>query len=93
MNPNTINETLYRAGYAGKLSGHGFRGTASTALNERGYAPHIVEMQLAHWGKQDKTAASYNHALYWNERVEMMQAWANMLASEQTNVVPFKKKA
>jgi integrase len=93
MNPNTINQTLYRMGYAGKLSGHGFRGTASTALHERGFAPHLVEAQLAHWGNRDKTAASYNHALYWAERTEMMKFWADMLMSVQQNVVPFKKTA
>lgn len=93
MNPNTVNQTLYRMGYAGKLSGHGFRGTASTALNERGFPPHVVEMQLAHWGNRDKTAASYNHALYWSERVEMMHVWGEMLRSENSNVIPFKKKA
>ena len=93
INPNTINQTLYRMGYAGRLSGHGFRGTASTALNERGFAPHLVEMQLAHWGNRDKTAASYNHALYWSERVEMMRVWGEMLRSENSNVIPFKKKA
>lgn len=91
MNPNTINQALYRMGYLGKLSGHGFRGTASTALHERGFPPHVIEIQLAHWGKRDKTAAAYNHALYWAERVEMMDHWAYMLNANQTNVLPFKK--
>lgn len=90
INPNTINQVLYRMGYAGKLSGHGFRATASTALHERGFAPHLVEAQLAHAGK-DKTAASYNHALYLAERAEMMRIWAEMLHSNQSNVLPFKK--
>ena len=93
INPNTINQLIYRMGYAGKLSAHGFRGTASTALHERGFPPHIIEMQLAHWSKRDPTAASYNHALYWPERVEMMLAWDQMLHSDHSNVVPFKKKA
>lgn len=90
MNPNTVNQTLYRMGYAGRLSGHGFRGTASTALNERGFPSHVVEMQLAHWGR-DKTEASYNHAKYWPERVKIMQVWADILVSDKSNVVPFKK--
>ena len=91
MNANTINQTLYRMGYAGRLSGHGFRGTASTALNERGYAPHVVEAQLAHWGKKDKTEASYNHAVYWPERAKMMQEWSVLLTSDQSNVLPIGK--
>ena len=90
MNPNTINQVLYRMGYAGKLSGHGFRATASTALHERGFAPHVVESQLAHAGK-DKTAASYNHALYLAERAKMMRIWEEMLHSDQSNVLAFKK--
>lgn len=91
MNPNTINQALYRMGYAGKMSAHGFRATASTALNEQGYPSHIVEMQLAHWHR-DKTEASYNHAKYWPERVKIMQVWADMLVSDNSNVVLFKKK-
>jgi len=91
MDPNTINQTLYRMGYAGKLSGHGFRGTASTALHESGFPPHVIEVQLAHRGRRDKTAASYNHALYWAERVKMMLAWSHLLYSESTNIIQFKK--
>lgn len=91
MNPNTINVALYRMGYAGRFSAHGFRGTASTALHESGFPPHVVEMQLAHWGHRDKTAASYNHALYWVERVKMMIVWSNLLYAENSNVIQFKK--
>ena len=93
LDPNTFNQVLYRMNYGGRLSAHGFRGTASTALHGKGYPPHIIEMQLAHWGGKDKTAASYNHALYAAERAEMMRDWANMLHADHGNVVPFKKKA
>jgi integrase len=92
MNPNTINQALYRMEYGGRLSGHGFRATASTALNEHGFAPHVVEMQLAHW-RRDRTEASYNHAKYWPERVKLMDFWADMVMADKTNVVPIKKKA
>jgi integrase len=90
MNPNTINQILYRMGYAGRLSGHGFRGTASTALHERGFPPHVVEAQLAHAGK-DKVAASYNHAIYLQERTEMLRTWEQMVHADNTNILPFKK--
>ena len=95
MNPNTINQTLYRMGYSGRLSAHGFRGTASTALNEKNYPPHLIELQLSHWStsKGNKTAASYNHAQFLKERSEMMRDWAVMLFSDNCNVVPFKKMA
>lgn len=92
MNTNTINQALYRLGYAGKLSGHGFRATASTALNEHGFPPHVVEMQLAHW-RRDRTEASYNHAKYWPERVKLMDFWADLAMADKTNVVSIKKKA
>lgn len=92
MNANTINHTLYRMGYQGKFSGHGFRGTASTALHESGFAPHVIEAQLAHWGKQDKTAASYNHAQYWSERMELMRHWAGMLYATPSNVLQFRSR-
>ena len=91
MNPNTINQVLYRMGYAGKLSGHGFRGTASTALHERGFSPHAIEAQLAHQVSKDRTAASYNHAVYWAERVAIMTAWAGMLRDDVDNVVPLRR--
>ena len=39
---------LRRMGYKGKMTGHGFRALASTLLNERGYAPDVIERQLAH---------------------------------------------
>ncbi|HEL3180074.1 TPA: integrase arm-type DNA-binding domain-containing protein [Stenotrophomonas maltophilia] len=93
INANTINQLLYRMGYAGRLSAHGFRGTASTALNESGFPPHVIEMQLAHYSKQDKTAASYNHAQYWRERVEMMRSWEKMVYSNVENVLPFSRVA
>lgn len=93
MDANTINQTLYRMGYAGRLSAHGFRGTASTALHEMGFPPHVIEMQLAHWSQQDRTAASYNHAIYWSERVAMMIEWERIIYSENTSVVPFRKMA
>ncbi|ENB4190712.1 tyrosine-type recombinase/integrase [Stenotrophomonas maltophilia] len=79
MNANTVNQTLYRMGYAGKLSGHGFRATASTALHELGYPPHVIEAQLAHINGSNKTAASYNHATYWMERTEMMAHWSSLI--------------
>ena len=92
MNPNTVNQALYRMGYAGRLSGHGFRGTASTALHECGYPPHLIETQLAHRGNGDRTAASYNHATYWPERSEMMLSWSKLVSSA-SNVVPISSAA
>ncbi len=59
---------------------HGFRGTASTRLNELGYRSDIIEAQLAHV-QENKIRAAYNHAEYLDERRKMMQEWADYLDS------------
>jgi integrase len=50
MSENTINAALRRLGYAqGEMTGHGYRATASTLLNEMGkWNPDAIERQLAH---------------------------------------------
>jgi integrase len=57
---------------------HGFRATASTILNERGFNPDVIEAALAHQDN-DVIRRAYNRATYWPERVKMMQAWADLL--------------
>ena len=69
---------LYRLGYKGKMTGHGFRAVASTMLNEQGYRPDVIERQLAHC-ERDEVRGAYNRAEYLAERVTMMQAWADYL--------------
>lgn len=78
MSNNTILGALYRMGYRGKMTGHGFRGVASTALNEMGYRPDVIEAQLAHVS-ENRVRAAYNHARYAEERGTLMQQWANYL--------------
>lgn len=73
---NTVLYALYRMGYHSQMTGHGFRGVASTALNELGYRPDVIERQLAH-AERNKVRAAYNHAQYLPERRKMMQAWAD----------------
>ena len=75
MSNNTILAALKRMGYAGRMTGHGFRGLASTILHEQGYPHHVIELQLAHQ-ERDQVAAAYNHATYLTERRTMMNAWA-----------------
>lgn len=60
---------------------HGFRGMASTLLNESGkYRGDVIEAQLSH---SDKNAVreAYNHAEYFTERCQLMQEWADYLDS------------
>jgi integrase len=45
---NTFLFAVYRMGYHTKATVHGFRGTASTVLNEQGFNRDWIEMQLAH---------------------------------------------
>lgn len=78
MSNNTILMALARMGYRGRMTGHGFRGVASTILHEQGYQHQIIELQLAHQDR-DEVSAAYNHALYLKERRQMMCEWANHL--------------
>ena len=78
MSNNTILYALYRRGYHGRMTGHGFRGVASTILHEQGWPHEHIELQLAHQPR-NAVSAAYNHALYLKPRAEMMQAWADYL--------------
>lgn len=74
-----FNAALRRMGYSkDEVTAHGFRVTASTILNSRGYDSDIVEAVLAH---QDRNAIrrAYNRATYWDQRVVLMQEWADLL--------------
>lgn len=78
MSNNTILKALERMGYKGEMTGHGFRGIASTQLHEMNFVHQHIEVQLAH-GEKDPISGAYNHALYLPQRTEMMQAWADYL--------------
>jgi integrase len=78
LSNNTMLFALYRLGYKGKMTGHGFRTVASTALNEMGFRPDVVERQLAHCERNDVRDA-YNRAEYLPERTQMMRAWADWI--------------
>jgi integrase len=79
MSDNTINAALRSLGYTGEqMTGHGFRSTASTLLNEQGWNRDAIERQLAH-GERDSVRAAYNYAEHLNERRRMMQGWADYL--------------
>ena len=78
MSNNTILFALYRMGYKGRMTGHGFRGIASTILHEVGYQHAHIEVQLSHL-ERDKVSGAYNHAEYIPQRAKMMQEWADYL--------------
>ena len=94
MSNNTILAALKRMGYKGRMTGHGFRGLASTILHEQGYAHDHIELQLAH-APRNAVSAAYNHALYLEPRAKMMQDWADFLERTQRGgkVLPFRGTA
>jgi integrase len=65
------------------MCAHGFRSSASTILNERGFDPEVIEVALAH-EDEDKVRATYNRAQYWPERVKLLQNWADLLDEFRT---------
>jgi integrase len=86
MSENTMLYALYRMGYHSRTTGHGFRSTASTILNENGFLPDVIERQLAHC-ERNKVRAAYNHAQHLPERRKMMQWWADYLGRAAENRV------
>lgn len=94
MSNNTILKALERMGYKGRMTGHGFRGLASTILHEQGCNHEHIELQLAH-APRNAVSAAYNHALYLGPRARMMQQWADYLEQTQRGgkVLPFRGSA
>ena len=80
ISENTLNAAFRRMGY-GKddVTAHGFRATASTLLNESGqWNADAIERQLAHVDA-DTVRRAYARGEHWEERVRMMQWWADKL--------------
>ena len=79
MSENTVNLALRRLGHSNtEMTAHGFRGMASTLLNEQGWNPDAIQRQLAHVERYAVRAA-YNHAQFLPERRKTMEAWATFL--------------
>jgi integrase len=78
MSENTINAALRRLGFTkDEMTGHGFRSSASSILNESGlWNADAIERQLAHVDN-DSVRRAYARADYWDERIRMMAWWAN----------------
>jgi integrase len=93
MSNNTILGALDRMGYKGKMTGHGFRGVASTVLHEQGFDHQHIELQLAHM-ERNAVSAAYNHALYLPQRAKMMAWWGEYLDGlTRSNVLPLRSLA
>ena len=75
---NAFSNALKRMGYKDKMTGHGFRGLASTTLHEQEYMHEAIEAQLAH-EKENKISKAYNGAQHLPYRTKMMNEWANFI--------------
>tara|TARA_R110000751_G_C13441714_1_gene442985 strand:- start:4 stop:492 length:489 start_codon:yes stop_codon:yes gene_type:complete len=69
---------LWNMQYKGKMTGHGFRGLASTTLHEQEYMHEAIELQLAH-DRENKISAAYNGAQHLQYRINMMNEWASFV--------------
>ncbi|EAA8196083.1 TPA: tyrosine-type recombinase/integrase [Salmonella enterica] len=74
MNSQTANAALKRIGFGGKLVAHGLHSIASTAMNEAGFSPDIIEAALAHSDKNEVRRA-YNRLTYLEQRKDLMSWW------------------
>ncbi|WP_454673561.1 tyrosine-type recombinase/integrase [Achromobacter pestifer] len=79
VSAENINKALKILGFEGEQTGHGFRGLASTIMNERSGAwPEVIERQLAHKGR-NLIRRAYNHAEYLDKRRQLMPWWSDYL--------------
>lgn len=90
LSNNAILSAIRTMGYTGKMTGHGFRGLASTTLHEQGYMHDAIEIQLAHT-VGNAVSQAYNHAQHLDYRTKMMQEWANFIDGLRDKIVPFPK--
>lgn len=94
MSEATLGAALRRMDFAKEeMSAHGFRAMASTLLNEQGFPPDVIELQLAHQ-ERNEVRAAYNRAQRLAERRKMMQSWADYLDGLRVgaNVVPIRRQ-
>lgn len=76
---NTILGAIKRLGYQGRMTGHGFRALAMSAIKqELGYRHEVVDRQLAHVPRS-KVDKAYDRAMFLDDRKVMMQEWADYI--------------
>ncbi|OTG86872.1 tyrosine-type recombinase/integrase [Acinetobacter sp. ANC 3813] len=91
MSSNALLCVIRTMGYNGKMTGHGFRGLASTTLHEQGYMHDAIEIQLAH-RVGNAVSQAYNHAQHLEYRTKMMQDWSDYIDSLRDKIIPFPKQ-
>lgn len=93
MSDGTVRIALQKLGFKDRMTAHGFRALARTAIREKlNYEPDVIECQLAHKAA-GPLGEAYNRAQFIEQRTVMMQKWADYLdtAAEGGKVVNFKK--
>ena len=93
MSPEAVRDLFRRAGYQGKFTPHGIRGTFSSMANNAKFRADAIELCLAHKDK-DQIRAAYNHAPLIEERRELLTWWADMLETWKTggDVITLKQR-
>ena len=85
MSNATILRVIERIGYKGRMTGHGFRTLASTALNEsQQFNSDAIEQQLSH-EESNEVRAAYNRAKHKPERIKIMQWWADYIENNRSS--------
>jgi len=83
LSEGTLSGRLNACGYDGKHSPHGFRAMARTVLDEKlKVDTRFIEKQLSH-EVDTRLKGAYNRAEYWDDRVLMMQTWADWLDAQR----------
>lgn len=81
ISENAIGYLLLRAGLGGRQTGHGWRATFSTIMNERRPADRAaIDLMLAHAPRG--VEAAYNRASHAKRRREIAQEWADLLLAD-----------
>jgi len=83
LSENTFNGALRRMGYP-DATAHGFRSLFSTVTNEHDRTlGDVVERALAHQDR-NKVRAAYLRSTFLNDRVRLMQWWADYLDAQRS---------
>lgn len=85
MNSQSANAALRRMGYQGVLVSHGLRAIFSTAANEEGFEPDVIEAALAHVDTNEVRRA-YNRSNYLEKRIVLMRWWGEFVEAAATGV-------
>ncbi|HRH03898.1 MAG TPA: integrase arm-type DNA-binding domain-containing protein [Bacteroidia bacterium] len=79
MSDGTVRIALQKLGFDKRMTAHGFRALARTAIREElNYEPDIIEAQLAH-KPAGPLGAAYDRTKFIKQREKMMQEWADYL--------------